>query len=63
MMPMKTYRPELERPRDLEVVKFLRKQGERGVDYEFSGAGKSLSIWFRNDKIETAYIMTYEWTK
>ena len=63
MTRTKIYRPELERPRDLEVVKFLRKQGERGVDYDFSGVGKSLSIWFSNDRIETAYIMTYEWTK
>lgn len=63
MTPTKTYRPELNRPRDLEVVKWLRRQGKRGIDYEFSGSGRSLDIRFMNDRIEVAYIMTWEWTK
>ena len=63
MTPNKIYRPERERPNDLLVVKWLRQQGERGVDYQFAGSGRTLSVWFMNDRIETAYIMTYEWTK
>ena len=58
MTQKKIYRPERERPGDLPVVKWLRGQGERGIDYNFSGAGRTLSIWFMNDKIEVAYIMT-----
>lgn len=63
MTPSKIYRPEVERPRDIEVVKWLRSQGERGVDYQFAGSGRTLSVWFMNDRIEVAYIMTYEWMK
>jgi hypothetical protein len=63
MTQKKIYRPERERPGDLPVVKWLRQQGERGIDYNFSGAGRTLSVWFMNDKIEVAYIMTWEWTK
>ena len=63
MNPTKIYRPEVQRPRDIEVVKWLRRHGERGVDYQFAGAGRTLSVWFMNERIEVSYIMEWEWMK
>ncbi len=63
MTPTKIYRPEVQRPRDIEVVKWLRRQGERGVDYQFAGSGRTLSVWFMNERIEVSYIMEWEWMK
>ena len=63
MTPTKIYQPQRDCPGDLLVVKWLRGQGERGVDYQFAGAGRTLSIWFMNERIEVSYIMEWEWMK
>ena len=63
MTPRKMYRPEIERYRGIEVIKWLRSQGHRGIDFDFAGSGKSLTIWFTNSKTELAYIMMWEWSK
>lgn len=54
---MKQY---IRKTRLVEVLKWLRGAGTRGVDWEFSG-GKSVTIEFRNPDLETAYIMMWEW--
>jgi hypothetical protein len=60
MTPNKIYRPEVERPLDIEVVKWLRQHGERGTDYNFAGSGRTLSVWFMNDRIEVLYLLRWE---
>jgi hypothetical protein len=45
----------------LPVLKWLRANGVRGIDWEFSGGYKAIEVRFMNDKLELAYIMRYEW--
>ena len=59
----KIYRPEVGRPRDIEVIKWLRSQGTIGVDFKFYGSGQKLQIEFMNDKLEFVYILRWELTK
>lgn len=47
--------------KSLEIIKWLRQQGVRGSDWDFSGGGRNVSIWFKNDKVELAYILMYDW--
>ena len=59
----KIYRPEPNRAGSLEIIKWLREQGQRGSDWDFAGSGRTLSIWFMNERIEVSYIMEWEWMK
>jgi hypothetical protein len=51
----------IRRTRTHEVTKWLRQHGERFVDWEMSGGYHNLTIKIMNDKLELAYIMTWEW--
>ena len=51
----------IRRTRTLEVVKWLRQNGERFVDWDISGGYKNLSIIIMSDRLELAYIMMWEW--
>lgn len=45
----------------VEVMRWLRAEGgERGVKWEAHG-GKTLSIQFKDSKLELAYIMEWDW--
>jgi hypothetical protein len=45
----------------LEVMKWLRANGQRGYDWECHGA-KNMAVIIKNSKLETAYILMWEWT-
>jgi hypothetical protein len=51
----------IRRTRTLEVVKWLRQNGERFVDWDMSGGNKNLTIIIKNDRLDLAYIMEWEW--
>jgi hypothetical protein len=51
--------PEI-RARAMTIIKWLREHGTRGTDWDFAGAGRTLSVWFNNDKLETHYILRWE---
>ncbi len=57
----KIYR--VERKNSLAVLKWLRSQCNRGDAWDFSGGPNSLDLTFKDDKLELAYIMKWEWTK
>lgn len=44
-----------------DVVKWLRQNGERGVDWEFWGGLNAVHIFIYNEKLETAYILQWDW--
>lgn len=44
----------------MEIIKWLRNHGTRGPDWDFAGAGRSLSIWFNNPELEMVYILRWE---
>ncbi len=48
---------------NVTVLKWLRAHGERGRDWDFTGGLKGIEIEFRNDTLETMYIMEWEWSK
>jgi hypothetical protein len=52
----------IRRTRTLEVVKWLRQNGQRFIDWEMSGGYTNLTINIMNDKLELAYIMMWEWS-
>ena len=43
------------------VLKWLRTQGDRGVDWDFTGGLKGMEVWFKNSKLELAYTMRWQW--
>jgi len=45
----------------LKLMKWLRANGERGTDWEASGGARNLTVYFKNDKLELAYTMVWEW--
>ena len=47
--------------RQIDVLKWLRQAGVRGTDWEFSGGNRAITIEIRNQDLETAYIMMWEW--
>jgi len=59
----KIYRPEVDRPHDIELIKWLRSKGTLGVDFKFYGSGQKLQIEIMNDRLEFEYILKWEWTK
>lgn len=44
----------------MTIIKWLRHHGERGTDWDFAGAGRTLSVWFDNDNLEALYILRWE---
>lgn len=67
MIPGKIYRPMNDREYgsgilndSLTIIKWLRHHGNRGTDWDFAGAGRSLSLWFDNDSLEALYILRWE---
>jgi hypothetical protein len=44
----------------LEVMRWLRANGTRGIDWESHG-GTRLDIFFANEELELAYIMVWDW--
>jgi hypothetical protein len=55
------YTEYIRRTRQLDVLKWLRQGGERGVAWEFSGGNKAITIRIYDDKLNTAYILAWEW--
>lgn len=45
----------------VEVLKWLRQNGERGVDWDYWGALKAVHITITNERLETAYILQWDW--
>jgi hypothetical protein len=49
------------RTKTIELVKWLRANGERFTDWDISGGYTNLTITFKNEKLELAYIMLWDW--
>ena len=66
MTPVKIYRPLDDedwpdvRTKAMTIIKWLRDHGDRGTDWDFAGAGRTLSLWFNNDSLEAFYILRWE---
>ena len=66
MTPTKIYRPLNDedwpdvRTKAMTIIKWLRQHGDRGTDWDFAGAGRTLSLWFDNDRLEALYILRWE---
>jgi hypothetical protein len=48
------------RARAMTIIKWLRQHGERGTHWEFAGAGRNLSVWFNDSKLEVLYVLRWE---
>lgn len=48
----------------LDIAKWLRANGTLNVDFVFMSLNYDrISVQFKNDKLELAYIMQFDWTK
>ena len=44
-----------------EVLKWLRQHGERGVDWDYWGGLNAVHVTIKNERLETAYIIQWDW--